>query len=131
MDGHFVLGEILRVGDAPREYEICSATSLRELLAGYSASRQMLFFQAPGGDCLTIGLSHSLAFVEFNQASGMPPYLAARGDSESWHEYMEFIAGDTPTEIPLAICIPTQTAIEIAVHFFIHGRIPEDVEWVE
>jgi hypothetical protein len=127
----FRLGEIRRVTDAPREHTICDLVSLRTHLTEYSMGPpQGLCLVAPEGDSLTIGIGGSLAFVEFIQASGDPQYLAARGDSDSWHEYVEYDVGGTLNPVPLALCIPVEKAIEIAVHFFLHVRIPKDVEWV-
>ncbi len=110
--------------------EICKVDDLQNWLVRYSEGQpQMIFLQAPSGDGLTIGVGGPLAYIEYTQASGDPPYLAAQGDSNSWDDVVEFDAGGTATEIPLAFCIPIQKAITIATHFFTHRSIPGDVEW--
>jgi hypothetical protein len=128
----FKLGEMRTVGDPPCEYDICSVANLRERLTDYALGPPlMLYFVDPTGDDLTIGIGNLMACVLYTQASGDPPYLMARGDSDAWREYMEFLCGDTPTPIRLALCMPAEKAIAIAVHFFVHRRIPDNIEWVE
>lgn len=128
----FRLGEMKHYSYKSQERSVCSKTFLVDCLLRYSEGEpQMIFLQAPKGDDLTIGIGGPLAYIQYTQASGDPPYLAARGESSSWHEFLEFDAGGTATEIPIALCIPLERAIEIAVCFFEHGHIPDDIEWVQ
>lgn len=129
--GCFTLGEVKHFSLESRQFSICEVDRLRELLIHYATgSPQMLYFEAPSRDALSIGIGGPTATVLFIKASKSPPYLSVKGTSNTWNESIEFDMGGTPTPIRLPFCIPVEKAIEISVYFFNHGRIPETEEWV-
>ncbi|SRR5258705_9598138 len=85
---------------------------------------------APNQDELAIGLGGPVSFVQFTQASRMPPYLCVFNPTAPvGGDPVEFVCGGTPTPIPSYLMIPFEQALEVAVHFFRHGEIPKHVKW--
>jgi hypothetical protein len=82
------------------------------------------------GDFLAISIKSGLCLVRFTQASLDPPYFSAsNGEVEAEGEYFEFVVGATATPVPTNRCIPLETAISLAEHFFDCGGIPSSVKW--
>ncbi len=86
---------------------------------------------SPAGDILDIALDEYTASIQFTNHTMLPPYLVPVNENAPCNEYHEFDVGGTPTPISLRHCIEPEKAIEIAVYFFHHGTIPNDVQWEE
>ena len=100
---------------------------------------------SPRGDTLSIGiagrgdgdnpgLDHPLASVEYNQASGDPPYLVPVGNPATTAEeggVAVFRFEGQWTEIPRRNCVPVDVMLRIARDFFATGKIPDWIAWEE
>lgn len=84
------------------------------------------------GLMLTIGIGPNVGCVQFSSASGAPPYLIAVSGNESDDgEFVEFLAGGTPTPIPKSQCLPVDQVETIATDFVLQGKRSGSVEWTE
>ena len=83
------------------------------------------------GDILDITLDQRIASVQFTNHTMQPPYLMPINEEAPSDKYHEFDVGGTPTPVSLRHCIKPEKALEIAVYFFHHGTIPNDVQWEE
>lgn len=101
---------------------------------------------SPHGDVLSIGiagpldrdnpgLSEPLACLNFTAASRNPPYLTAVGDPSLSRENGGAIVfryeEGTWTEIPRRNCVPVETMLRVAKHFFHNGSLPNWITWEE
>ncbi len=86
---------------------------------------------SPKGDILDIALDRKYGSIHFTNNTMLPPYLAVVTVNNPRGIDHEFDVGGTPTPISLRHCIEPEKAIEIAVYFFHHGTIPNDVQWEE
>ncbi len=83
------------------------------------------------GDILDVALDQRIASVQFTNHTMRPPYLMPVNEEAPGDKYHEFDVGGTPTPISMRHCIEPEKAIEIAVYFFHHETIPDDVQWEE
>lgn len=115
---------------AAEELVISTEQDLREALKRFQQHDPgFVDLCSPAGDCLSIGVGGPLACLMFIRASGDPPYLWALGNSDDREHTIEFSRGGTPTPISLYRCLPFENALEIAVYYFQHERLPESVQW--
>jgi hypothetical protein len=97
------------------------------------AGREPFMFELRGenGFMLTVGVAADCGTVQYSPSEGLPPYLMARGDETDESEFMEFLAGGTPTPIPKRFCLPLDRVQKIMQDFFTHGEKSDAVEWEE
>jgi hypothetical protein len=68
--------------------------------------------------------------VQHSTSDGKPPYQMAVTDPiEATGEYVEFLAGGTPSPVPREYCISWQTVREVAAHFVETGAMSAGVNW--
>ena len=86
---------------------------------------------------LLIGIGGALGCVQYSSSDGSPPYLVAVAkdrqylDDDQSDLQVEFLAGDTPTPIPMRRCLPYQLVKQLVVFFFRTGDRSPDVLWEE
>jgi hypothetical protein len=81
---------------------------------------------------ILVGVGDPLGCVQFSASDGAPPYLMPRADSVlSGNDYVTFLAGGTPTEIPRRYCLPWPQVREIVDYFIKHGSRKPDLIWEE
>jgi hypothetical protein len=81
---------------------------------------------------LTIGFTDECASIQYSASSGLPPYFMAISDEAiDDSEYIEFLAGDTPTPISRRYCLPTVKAIRIVNDFVQLGIRSKGMTWEE
>jgi hypothetical protein len=81
---------------------------------------------------LLVGVGDTYGCVQFSSADGRPPYLVALADDNALDdEYVEFLAGDTPTPIAKRYCLAPEAMRAIAVHFLISGQRLPEANWEE
>jgi hypothetical protein len=119
--------------------------ALRSLPETASAPNAIATLASPRGDTLSIGIAGQgdkdnpgvespLASVEYNQASGDPPYLVPVGDSSLPIESRDvavFRFEGQWTEIPRRNCVTVDLMLRIAKDFFTTGNLPGWLAWEE
>lgn len=95
--------------------------------------REPFMFELHGenGFMLTVGLAADCGTVQYSSSEGLPPYLMARSDETDEDEFVEFLAGGTPTPIPKRFCLPLDHVQKIVQDFLTHGETSNAVEWEE
>jgi hypothetical protein len=114
-----------RVGDGP---------SLHVLLDAMRQREPFLFeLNADGGDTLTVGLASDVGCVQHTGSEGSPPYLMAVNEvvADDDQEFVEFLAGGTPTPMPKKYCLPVNAVEAIAAEFVASGNRSAAVAWEE
>ena len=120
-------------------------SAFRSLPETASAPNAIATLASPRGDTLSIGiagagdrdnpgLDHPVASVEYNQASGDPPYLVAVGDPAATvgeGGVAVFRFEGQWTEIPRRNCVPVDVMLRIVKDFFTTGRLPDWIGWEE
>ena len=117
----------------PRIVPITSAQDLRDCLAtlinrGYGSA--MLKTNDGEGDRLTVGVEGSCAFVQytkFNPTTAMVRFASTGQDTGE--QTLEFNVGNTPTEMPLRLCISTDLMRRIVEFYFERRQLPGWVRW--
>lgn len=84
----------------------------------------------PLGGTLSIGVGLNLSVLCYEKSPGTPPFLVSAGSFESV-EYVEFYAGDEPTEFPMWQLIPVKVAYAASLDFCELGHLPDYVRWRE
>jgi hypothetical protein len=118
--------------------------ALRSLPESASSPNSIATLATPRGDTLSIGiagrgdrdnpgLDTPLACVEYNGASGDPPYLVPVGDLTPVEEegVVVFRFEGQWTEISRRNCVPVDLMIRIAKDFFSTGNLPGWISWEE
>lgn len=97
------------------------------------AGREPFMFELRGenGFTLTVGLAADCGTVQYSSSEGVPPYVMALGDEIDEGEFVEFLAGGTPTPIPKRFCLPLGLVQRIVQDFLTHGEESSAVEWEE
>lgn len=98
------------------------------------AGRKPFMFELRGdnGFILTIGFAGDRATVQYSNSEGLPPYwMAVADDVIDEGEFLECLAGGTPTPIPRRFSLRLEQAQEIVQDFLSHGERPNIVEWEE
>jgi hypothetical protein len=81
---------------------------------------------------LLIGVGHDVGCIQHSPADVSLPYLmAVAKESANDDGYVEFLASDTPTPIPLRFCLPLHTILSIASEFVKTGKRSGLVQWEE
>lgn len=110
-----------------------SVTSPAEVAAFFRslAGRKPFMFELRGEDgfILTIGLAADCGTVQYSPDDGLPPYLmAVASDAMTDGEFVEFLAGGTPTPIPRRFCLPLNRVQKIVQDFLTHGGSSDAVK---
>ena len=99
---------------------------------------------SPQGDTLSIGvagprdrdnpgMTEPLACLNFTAASRDPPCLTAVGDPSLSYENGGVVVfryeQGTWTEILRRNCVPVETMVRVAKHFFLTGSLPNWISW--
>ena len=98
------------------------------------AGRKPFLFELRGeyGFMLTVGFADNQGSVQYSPSSGMPTYMMAIADSaENEGEFIEFLAGNTPTPISRRYCLPIKQVETIVLDFLASGAKSEAVPWEE
>jgi len=113
--------------------QIDQQTDLEELLEESQQKRPFLLeLEGENGFKLIIGIGGPLGCVQFSAANGNPPYLMAATKSTQEEELdVEFLAGGTPTPIPMHRCFPFEMVKKLVFRFFEHGDRSPEVQWEE
>ena len=114
--------------------EVADPEQLRKLLTelGEEGDPSLLLAHR-SGEALSVAVKESLAHVEFIPASPDDPLLVASvvpAERVSRISYLEFTIGGTPTRVLRDLCVPTQTMVQIAMHYFSHKTLPGWVNWI-
>jgi hypothetical protein len=81
---------------------------------------------------MTVGFAATQGTAQHSRASGQPPYLMAMTEgAEAEAEFVEFLAGGTPTPIPCRYCLPIEILHEILAPFIQDGSLSQAVNWEE
>lgn len=90
---------------------------------------QIVDLTSPKGEVLNIGLGHCQSIVMFSNSLD-PPYLVSTGCATGDGTVAFRYHGDW-TEFPKHHLIPYNKAREAMEQFFVTGKCPDNVEWVE
>lgn len=96
--------------------------------------RQPFFFELVGenGITLLIGYGPDMGCVQHSTSDGEPPYLMALSEETMENEpFVNFLTGNTPTQIPRRFCLPIDRVQKIVQDFLSHGEKSSEVEWEE
>ena len=81
---------------------------------------------------LTLGIGKDVGFVQYGPSSGALRYLMALAPGKQVEqEHMDFLIGDTATEIPRRFSVPLALVKKIAVYFVEMGERSLAVSWEE
>jgi hypothetical protein len=110
-----------------------SAAALAELFGSLDTRKPFLFeLRGNDGFMLTVGFAGDHGCVQYGSSDGSPPYLLALTEAPAdGSQFIEFLAGDTPTPIPRRFCLPIKQVEEIAIHFLVSGGRSSAVPWEE
>ncbi len=113
---------------------VSDVKSVHALFKSFSG-RQPFGFLLIGdnGMTLTLGYSDECGTVQHGTSDGAPPYLMAVNEvvADDDEEYVEFLAGGTPTPIPKKYCLPVNAVEAIAAEFVASGNRSAAVAWEE
>lgn len=128
-----VIFQDLQQVDNPRNStSIWSPANICELIHSLNGRRPFLFeLRGENGYTLTIGFGGDTGVVQFGASDGAPPYLMAMGNMEADEDVVEFLAGDTPSQIPNRYSLPIEQVGQIAMEFVSHGGKAGFVKWEE
>ena len=106
---------------------------VRSLIRSFAGRLPFVFeLRGSSGSMLTVGYATDYGFVQCSPDTGLPPYLVAVADGcANDAEAVEFLAGGTPTPIPLRFCMPIDRVEAIICHFLTHGAQSDVVAWEE
>jgi hypothetical protein len=112
---------------------IDSTVGLTNLFESLKTREPFLFeLRGNNGFSLTIGFAGDRGCVQHAPCDGSPPYLMAVAEEVADDDqFIEFLAGDTPTPISRRFCLPIARVEEIAVTFLARGGRSESVAWEE
>jgi hypothetical protein len=106
---------------------------LSELEILGSVDEQTVNLVSESGDRLSISVSGPEAFVMFTAASDdqppLSPMSAGRTSSDFADDVVEFIAGGTPTPVPVDRCVSVSIMLKIVRHYLEHGALPDWIDW--
>jgi hypothetical protein len=72
---------------------------------------------------LLLGVGGQFGCAQYSSRDGSPPYFMAVAEQPAaTDEYIEFLAGDTPTPIARHYCLTFGSIQSIATHFVITGQ---------
>lgn len=113
--------------------QLIVAASLLDMCRSLKGRKPFLFeLRGDNGFMLTIGFAGNVGSVQHSPCDGSPPYLMAISDEHMEDsKCLQFLAGDTPTPIPLRFCLPIAVVERIAHEFIEGGRRSEAVNWEE
>ena len=102
-------------------------------MRSFDGRKPFLFeLRRDNGLMLTVGFAGDRGCVQYSSSDGSPPYLlAVVEDPTDGGQFVEFLAGDTPTAISRRFCLPIEQVQEIAVHFLASGERTGAVLWEE
>lgn len=109
-----------------------SAASMSAIYQSLSGRKPFLFeLRRDSGSMLTVGFSSDRGCVQYSSSDGSPPYFMAvsDGDSEIEDEYIQFLAGNTPTPIPIRYSLPMSLVERITAEFIDNGERLQAVAW--
>ena len=112
---------------------IREASKLREILDSFQ-NRKPFFCEllCENGYKLLVGPGGEIGSIQFSRIDGNPPYMMAVAASmQLTTDRMEYLIGDTPTEVPARYCLPIGAVKEIALHFQNTGDRSHIVPWQE
>lgn len=87
--------------------------------------------ESPQGNELLLGIGGEFMMAQFTSSGGDVPYVCAKTKAIKARDYVEFICGGTPTQIPPELCLSVDEGFKIAEHFFETGERALDAQWVE
>ena len=113
---------------------ITSVEALAEILDGLR-ERDPFFCELIGDRTkLLVGIGGEIGCAQFSATDGDPPYLMATvSDFSSTvdEEFIEFLAGDTPSPVPNRYALPMDVTCAIAKYFLETGERSKAVSWEE
>lgn len=111
---------------------LATAPEIASLFRSFIGRQPFLFsLCGENGFMLTIGFADDCASVQYSSSDGLPPYFMAVADEGDDGEFVEFLAGHTPTPIPRRFCLPVERIAEIANAFVTNGIKSDAVHWEE
>src|SRR5215467_16118949 len=115
--------------------EVAAEAELSSLIEGLrSRPRFLCELIGENGFKLLVGVGHDVGCIQHSSCDGCPPYLMAISGSDpvfNPDDYMEFLTGNTPTEIPRYYCLPMELLKQTANYFVETGERSADVRWEE
>ena len=114
---------------------IKTEAELTAILADSHEKRPFLLqLEGDNGFKLIIGVGGPVGCAQFSSVDGNTPYQMAvskGGQTADSSEAVEFLAGGTPTPIPIRRCVPFEALKRIVIQFFEKGDRSREVEWEE
>ena len=108
---------------------ISNVDDLNALLDGVTHRPPFLGQLVSEGGELTIGIGE-VGCVQHSPPGGLGPYLmAVYRNAQEVDEFVEFLAGNQPSEIPLRLTMPFEIARRVVIHFLENGRLSDIVNW--
>lgn len=113
--------------------QIDSAQEFRGILRRLAKRTPFLFeLRSDKGYRLTIGYAGQEGCAQYSASDGSPPYLmATSSQSLGEPDFVQFLAGDTPTPIPGRFCLPINVIEHVAKDFIEGAKRSEAVGWEE
>ena len=106
-------------------------TLLDELVRECDAGSPLLVdVTRANGDTLTIGLGYPNIYLTYNQASGLPPYLASLAETVRGGIVVFYYFGHW-TEVPAQHLVPAASARNAVREFARTGELSDELCWVE
>lgn len=117
-----------------QDYEPHEAASLEQLnqvldevAASHDAANPVLVqIIAPSGEIMVLGIGGELSVLDHLASDGRP---AQHSVGEPSNETIPYMMGIYEAEMPKAYAIPYRVARKAVDHFFLTGRLSEDVTW--
>ncbi len=109
------------------------AVAMMEVFQSLSGRKPFLFeLRGENGFMLMVGFAGNCGSVQYSPSDGSPPYLmAVPDDVVDDGNFVEFLAGNTPTPIARRFCLPIEQIEKIAYDFIEQGDKSGEVTWEE
>ena len=127
-----VFQDLQQLNNRMNNTSLATASEIASLFRSLVGRKPFMFMlNGENGFMLTIGFANDCASVQYSASDGSPPYLMAVTNEFDDGEFVEFLAGNTPTPIPRRFCLPTEQVLGIASAFVERGARPNAVVWEE
>ncbi|CAN5154424.1 hypothetical protein BH11CYA1_BH11CYA1_07270 [soil metagenome] len=80
---------------------------------------------------LTVGIDGQVAFVQYSNTNGDPPYLVAQARTIVTKKKHDFIVTGSPTEVDGKCCLPFSEFEKVVCDFMETGQKSPFVEWAD
>ena len=128
-----IFEDLQQLDNSKNGMQLATEPEIASLFRSFIGRKPFLFsLCGENGFMLTIGLANDCASVQYSSSDGLPPYLMAVTDDMGEDDnFVEFLAGSTPTPIPRRLCLPVERVVEITNAFVTNGIKSDAVQWEE